>query len=79
MATSFAWLSVMIKQGQNVVKGRTIMKCSWEDTFGSLLEKFDDLSDKSVEKIQISRNESFIDPVHVVPIDAPVSLRVHLI
>ena len=50
------------------------MKCSWEDTFGSLLENFDDLSDKSIEKIQISRNESFIDPVHVVPIDAPVSL-----
>ena len=57
-----------------MVKCRTVVKCSWEDTFGSLLDKFKGLSDRTIEKIQISKNESFIDPVHVVPIDAPVSL-----
>ena len=57
-----------------MVKCRTIVKCSWEDTFGSLLNRFEGLSDRTVEKIQISKNENFIDPVHLVPIDAPVSL-----
>ena len=74
MASSCAWLSVLVKQGQSVIKCRTVVKCSWEDTFGSLLDKFKGLSDRTIEKIQISKNESFIDPVHVVPIDAPVSL-----
>ena len=74
MATSCAWLSVLVKQGQSVVNTRTILKCSWEDSFGSLLEKFDGLADRTIEKIQISKNEKFIDPVHTVPVDAPVSL-----
>ena len=39
------WLSVMVKRSQTVVKERTILKCSWDDSFGSLLLKFggDDL------------------------------------
>ena len=28
------WLSVLVKRGQEIVK---VVKCSWEDTFGSLL------------------------------------------
>ena len=32
------------------------------------------MSEALVCKIEICKNESFSDPVHVVPIDAPVSL-----
>ena len=31
------WISVIAKRADRVVKGREILKCSWEDTFGSLL------------------------------------------
>ena len=44
---------------------------AWEDTFGSLLEKLD-VTDVSVEKVQIASNEKFTDSVHVVPLNAPV-------
>ena len=43
--------------GQSMVKSRTIVKCSWEDKFGSLLERFEGLT---VEKIQISKNENLL-------------------
>ena len=44
MATSsFAWISVTVKRREQVIKAREILKCSWVDTFGSLLLKFDDL------------------------------------
>ena len=71
MATLSAWLSVLVKRGQEVIKPRTVVKCSWEDTFGSLLDKLD-VTQVSIELIQIAANEKFTDPVHVVPIDAPV-------
>ena len=68
MATSSAWLNILIKRGQEIV-----VKCSWEDTFGSLLEKFG-IKQTTIEKVQIANGEKFVDPVHIVPIDAPVSL-----
>ena len=37
MATSSAWLSILVKRGQDIVKPRTVVKCSWEETFGALL------------------------------------------
>ena len=52
------------------MKPRTVVKCSWEDTFGSLLDKLD-MTQVSIELVQIAANEKFTDPVHV-PIDAPV-------
>ena len=30
------------------------------------------MTDVSVEKVQIASNEKFTDPVHVVPLDAPI-------
>ena len=72
MAASAAWLSVLVKRGQEVVKPRCV-KCSWEDKFGTLLDQFDGMSECTIEKIQISTNAKFTDPVHIVPIDAPVS------
>lgn len=68
MATLSAWLSVLVKRGQEVIKPRTVVKCCWEDTFGSLLDKLD----MTQVSIELSANEKFTDPVHVVPIDAPV-------
>ena len=74
MATSFAWISVLAKRADQVVKGREILKCSWEDTFGSLLLRFGD--EMKAEKIShvISKSKKFIDPCHKVPVDAPVTL-----
>ena len=33
------WMSVVLKQGVVIVKNRTIVKCSCEETFGSLVRK----------------------------------------
>ena len=74
MATSNAWLSVMVKSCSTIVKPRNIVKCSWEDNFRSLVEKMDMPKETAINKIQISNNEKFIDPVHVVPESAPLSL-----
>ena len=74
MATSAAWLSILVKQGREVVQPQCVVKCSWEDKYAALLEQFDGMSDCTIEKVQISTNAQFADPVHIVPIDAPVSL-----
>ena len=41
MATGsdFAWPNVTVKQGSTVVKGRSIVKCSWSNNFAILLEQ----------------------------------------
>ena len=59
-----SWLSV-------IVKLRIVVNCLWEDTFGSLLEMLD-VTDVTIEKVQIASNGKFTDPVHVVPLDAPI-------
>lgn len=76
MATSCAWLSVIVKRGQQVIHPRTIVKCDWDDRFCSLLVKLggSKYEETQVTKVQISRTEKFLDPVHVVPLDAPVIL-----
>ncbi len=74
MATSFAWLSVMVKCNGRVIKPRKVLKCSWEDDFRSLLKMMEMPEQTIVSKIQISNNEKFIDPVHEVPDSGPLSL-----
>ena len=71
MASSFCWLSVLVKFRAS--KQRTIVKCSWQDSFCAFLEKLS-MSEAVVCKIEICKNENFCYPVHVVPIDAPVIL-----
>ena len=68
-----AWLSVIVKKAERVVKGREILKCSWEDTYGSLLLKLR-MEKETISYIVISRTEKFCDPCHKVPVDAPVIL-----
>ena len=77
MATSSAWVSVVVKSscGQNLFP-RTVMKCSWDDRFGSLLVKVGGhgMEGSTITNIVIARNEIFTDPTHIVPADAPVIL-----
>ena len=74
--STVAWLSIMVKRSLTVVKEQTILKRSWDDSFGSLLLKFgcDDLEAETIHKVIISNNDKFIDPRHKVPIDPPVSV-----
>ena len=85
--TTFAWLSIIVKRCQEVVKKRTIVKCGWEDTFGSLFCKVNShlkpalLDDQHlmyrwiliISRIAISKDEKFVD-THDVPPSAPISL-----
>ena len=60
----------MIKKNQKVV--RTVVKCSWEDTFEMLLGKLKMQAEHEIT-VELCANEKFVD-AHRVPIDAPVSL-----
>ena len=65
MATGsdFAWPSVTVKRGSTVVKGRSIVKCSWSDNFGILLEKVgSEFSAEVVIQVVISKMKSWIQP-----------------
>lgn len=70
MAISVVWLSALLKRG---IKPRTIMKCTWHQTFKGLFQELDKV-EETVEKVEISRNESFTDPAHIVPLEASVML-----
>ena len=74
--SSFAWVSVVVKRCEHVIKEREILKCSWEDSFCSLLLKFGNngLQQEHIFHIIISKNEKFIDPCHKVQPDAPITL-----
>ena len=75
MATSSAWVSVVVKScsGQQVYFPRSIVKCSWDDRFGSLLMKVGghDMEGRTIAKIVIAKTEKFTDPT---PPDAPIVL-----
>ena len=73
LAICSAWLSILVKHGQNIIKTPKVLKGLWEDTFGTLLDKLD-MPETTIDKIQISSNEKFANPVHMVPIDAPISI-----
>ena len=64
MATSSAWVS-----GQRILFPRSIVKCSWDDRFGSLLVKIDghDMEGSTITNIVIAKTEKFTDPAHIVP------------
>ena len=54
---------------------RKIVKCEWTDTFGAIVERVDpSLSHAVVEKVLVSSNAQFLDPVHEIPLDGPVEL-----
>ena len=76
MATSFAWVSVVVKCGQDVLCPRSVVKCSWDDKFGSLLTQVGGIGmeERIMTKIIISKTEKFTDPTHIVPRDAPIIL-----
>ena len=76
MATcSFAWLSVVVKRGFTTVLPRKVVKIGWENNFGELLTAANPEFEKEVvEKVTISTNERFVDPVHEVDLSAPVSV-----
>ena len=71
--SSDAWLSVLVKRGCSVVKPRTVLSCLWTDSFSCILEKCS-LGEELVEKVVISTNDKFVDPCHIVPLSAPVSV-----
>ena len=61
-SSSVAWLSVIVKRSQQIIKDRTILKCSWEDTIGSLLLKLgNDLEAETIYEAVISNNDKFVD------------------
>ena len=73
--THHEWLSVVLKQGVVIVKNRTIVKCSCEDTFGSLVRKVaPEFQEERVKRIVISTDKKFIG-IPKVSIDAPISVR----
>ena len=76
MGTSSAWVSVIVKCDQEVLCPRSVMKCSWDDKFGSLLTKVGGIGmeERTMTKIVISKTEKFVDPTHIVPPDAPIIL-----
>ena len=60
------WLSVLLIHGSELlIKHRRVVKCSWEDSFGCILEKLGQ-PEATITKIEISANEKFADPVHAV-------------
>ncbi len=63
------WLSVLIKQNQQVIRPRTVVKCSWEDTFEMLPGKSKMQAEITVEKgkVEICANKKFVD-AYIVPI-----------
>ena len=69
-----AWLSVMVKRGVACLKPRTIVCCEWTDSFSTVLDKLESYSEETVDKVMISTNKKFVDPCHVVPLTAPVSV-----
>ena len=65
--STVAWLSVMVKCSLTVVKERTILKCSWDDSFGFLLLKFgcDDLEAETIHEV-LNLWRSFYANIHAI-------------
>ena len=49
-----------------MINHQTVVRCLWQDTFGTLMDKFDGVY--TIEKMLISSTEKFVDPVHIIPI-----------
>ena len=75
MASMYCWPSLSIKRGASLVVARKVVKAEYGWTFGYLLLLIDNaFSNEQVARVVVSKNESFIDPVHEVPLDSPVEL-----
>ena len=75
MASMNAWPSVSVKRAGKTIISRKIVKCEWSETLGEIIERVDRiLSQEVVEKVMVSSNAQFLDPVHEIPLDGPVEL-----
>lgn len=75
MALMNAWLSVSMKRDERTIISRNNVKCEWFETPKEIVEHIDrNLSHEVVEKIMVSSNTQFLDPVHEIPLDSPVEL-----
>ena len=75
--SSFLWPSVFVKAALDLyIVRRKVVKIESCSTFGDLLEKSagKEVEGQIVDKISTCKNEKFVDPVHEVPLDAPVVL-----
>lgn len=72
---SFAWPSILVLRGSRIVVDRTVLKCTWNENFGSVLERLGGgFSSELVSSVLISSNERLVEPTHIVPLDAPIKL-----
>ena len=72
---SFVWPSVMVHKGSRLLVARTLLKCSWNKNFASVLERLEiEYSSELVSKITISSNERMVEPAHTEPLDAPIKI-----
>ena len=60
MATSSAWVSVTVKCGQEVLCPRSVVKCSWDDKFGSFLTKVGGFGMEERTMTKIGHNMYFL-------------------
>ena len=71
---SFAWLSVTVKQGLELLQKPKIVKCIWEESFGEVLERLDSsYREMTVLKISIGQDVCF-KGAQMVSIDSPILL-----
>lgn len=69
----FAWLSIVLKQGFEMVKNSTIKRATWEESFRELVQKAGkEFTLEIIERIMIAKSELFTD-THEVVTDALVS------
>ena len=72
--TPLAWLSVMVKQGLELLQKPKIVKCIWEESFGEVLERLDSsYREMTVLKISIGQDVCF-KGAQMVSIDSPILL-----
>lgn len=75
--SAFLWPSVSVKAPLDTfVVRRKVVKIESCSTFGDLLEKSagKKVEGQVVNKVLTCKNEKFVDPVHEVPLDAPIML-----
>ena len=75
MASMNAWPSVLVKRAGKTIISRKIVKCEWSETLGEIIERVDrTLSQEVVEKVMVSSNAQFLDPVYEIPLDGLIEL-----
>lgn len=75
MVSMNTWPSVSIKRAGSTIISWKVVKCKWSNTLGEIVECVDrNLSHGVVEKVVVSSNAQFLDPVHEFLLDRPVEL-----